>query len=64
MREEYATDDREAECYILLSALSMREAYATDDREAGTAMVVGQTAMIPPSPSKLVPAVHPIPELT
>jgi hypothetical protein len=49
---------------MLLSALSMKEAYATDDREAGAAMVVGQTAMIPPSPTELVPAVHPIPELT
>lgn len=49
---------------MTLSALSIREVYATGDRDAGAAMVVGQTAMIPPSPSELVPAVHSIPELT
>jgi hypothetical protein len=42
--------------YTLPNATSRSEAYATDDTEAGVAMVVGQTAMIPPYPIRVGPS--------
>jgi len=45
-----------ADSQTVLKLLRMEEVYATDDTEVGVATVVGQTAMIPPSPKRVGPS--------